>query len=790
MMRGRVGAVAVAFLLLAGMGAASHDSPHITIHSPKDTTYTQQDLVKIDIAAHNGYELVSYESPSAEKTQDLSGDNYTDGEIFPQGHHSLIVTAEKENDTATEHVNFTVDTEGPEVTATYPDETVFERYPELDIRYDDAVSAVDPSSVTVWLDDEEIAGNVTESSFTRKLQNISEGDHTVAIRLKDTHGTPARDGPTPIQWSFTIPEKPVTTDAAPKGLLAGTEASVELTAKDPAGINRNASRFKLVRNENGKVINKVAWNNAESVSSIADGVTVSQTFSDLDEGTYTVEAEVTDNEGNEATTSWTFTVDTTPPSLSMLSHGDGDVVTGEQTFTAEATDALSAVDRVIMTLGGEQERVYTAVNDKFHADIDTDNVADGEQTLTIGAKDKAQNTVETAVDLLVDNTAPDVKDVSVYPETVPAAAQVTATVTDTATGIDHVSYRVVGTNVTGTLVPEDGALDSDTEAVQGRLDVTSLDDGIHEITLVAKDGAGHRTTRSTIFTVNASRQASLTMKRSDAVFVDAGSSKTVTVRVANTGDADDLVALSSSTDVVNDILPAEKRIRAGETKGFDVTVSPSANAAPGPRTVPVTIQGLGQEAHAELQVRVQPRPAVQQDIEQRLQTLQDRFSDMTASKDEYDDSVDAGETEETFSETRATLNEIESLIEDGKYYRASERLDDAESQLDEADTALTGMISSYKRKQMISTGLKILGLLIVIGIAFGVYRLRPEEEGFDTEDGFIMHEDDRHPLEQVWDNARQAVQERIAAMQEAEEQQEASTAERQPDGWNGFDARN
>lgn len=790
-----IGATALLFILFAGLGAAQ-----VTIHSPADgSNYTNPSQPQVDISTTLDH-LVNYSVPTAGIYEDLSdeqNDSYTTFISVNDGNHRVVAFATDGSNVEKEENEFTVDTTGPAVTLDSPATgTIFTRHPMLKVSYNDAVSSVDADSVVVALDGTDITenGTVEDNTFNLSLDSIAEGNHTVSTQVADEHGNENQE-----TWWFHLPEKPVVSNNGPTGLVDGDDVTVKLSMRDPAGVDMSGSDID-VRDDEGDRVKRIDFDDDDDVSNIADKqeqsedgktITVSHDLNNLEDGEYTATATVMDNEENTRTFEWTFTVDTTAPDVEIVSHVEDDVVTETQTFSVEATDDLSDVEEVEVSLGGETESTSTEDDDVFHVVLDTTEVGDGSNNLEVTATDAADNDRSKSIDLMVDNTAPTVDDVEVYPETVAAQAKITATVQDAATGVESVSYRVEDSELTGTLVPSDGAMDESTEAVYGTLDVAELDDGTHTMLLIVKDGAGHSTIGEAAFDVDKSLSSELALETTNTLLVNAGSSKTFTVRVSNDGDADDLVRLSSSMGIITNVQPDEKRILTGETKGFDVTIETSEDADLGPRDVPVTIHSLGEAAHGALSVSVQPTPARQQDIEQELKELQETYSELSSSKDDYEDDVTAEETEETFNTTEDLLSEIETLIENGKYYTASQKLDDAEERVSEAETALTGMVSRYQRQQLISAVLKGLVVLLFIGIAVGVYRLTPDEEGFDTGEGFIFHEDDRHPVQRKFDEVRQTVREQLAALGDATaadgERAEKEQKDTRPSGWSGFD---
>lgn len=799
-MKGRVGALLAIVFLLAGVTAAAPTSA-INIKSPTETVYDDDSpgydqgyyYVSLDLETDSNHQLLNYSIPTEEVSKSISGSTFNGSEKVHDGDHIFKASAENTNtgEVVTESVNFSVDTTAPRLSSKSPEKTIFERYPTLDIQYEDAVSTVSLSSITVWLDGAEASGNTTATRFMKELSNISEGTHNVTIELEDIYNNVLA----PVSWSFTIPKKPVLSNEGPTGTVEGNDAEITLSMRDPSGIDADKSYIEVLDSDGNRIkdIELEDLENMEEKAARSDEgeqITASSTLHNLSDGVYTVNAHIKDNEGPKAEKTWEFTVDTTEPNIDLQSHADGDIVTGEQTFKVKATDDLSEINRVGVSLNGETEEVSTGIDDIYRTEIDTNEVSDGTQGLTVYGVDEAGNKATTDIDLMVDNTAPRVQDAEVYPDTLASVAEVSATVEDHATKVEHVFYTVKNTNLSGTLSPTDGSFDEAVETVVGRLNVKDLENGMYTVQVHAEDGAGHTTTQNVDITVDQTVGANLSVTPPNEMLVTAGKSETFNVRVSNTGTTGDLVSLSTTTDLDAKVKAKEKRVHAGETKSFQITVSAPKSSALGPQPLTITANGLANEYVSPTEVRVQPKPSRQTQIEHRLDALRDKFSALRDSKADYEGSVDSAEADQTFSVTEETLNQIESFITSGRYYTAAQRLDEAEEKVSSAETAVTGMVSRYERQQLISTAVKVLVGLLLIGVVIGVYMMIPPEEGYHADSGFEMREDDRHPLqiqaEEVVNRVQEKLQEVTDSAGDSGTTQSRSAKAQRPDGWSGF----
>lgn len=800
-----IGGALVLTLFLTLFATAAAANP-IEIHDPvtSDIKVYTEVYVPVNLSIEDGsdFNLTKYtvkdESGDTIKSKDISEDHsrlFEEGPKIGDGHNTLVVFASNGTETVTKTRNFTVDTTGPNIVSKRPEGDTFDMEPVLDIQYEDTVTGVNPESIIVEHNGESIVeqGTTTESKFNATLENLSEGDHNISFEVADNVGNEIKTGSQVVTWQFTLPEEPVLAYGGSTGLLEGTDASIDLRARDPSGVALTDSYVEVERN--GNRVERVDFDEL-NVSDTTD-VTLTRELTDLGDGEYTVSVHVEDNSssGYVAAEEWAFTVDTTPPDVSVESHTDGEVVKGEHTFRVSASDGLSAVDRVRVQLGDEERTVDETVDGQYRADIDTADVGDGETTLTVTAYDAAGNGQDTAVDLVVDNSPPRIEDLSVYPETVAENGRVTAIVKDYATGTQQATYRIVDTNQSGSLVAQDGVFDDAVEEVYGTFSVTDLSAGRHELIVTAKDGAQHTSDEETAtITVDPDVSANLSVVTPDEPMLTAGNETTVDVDVTNMGTAGDVVSVNVVSDLAVTVGADEKRINPGETRTFPLTIS-AADVSPGPYTATVTVNGLNDAQTAVHDVLVQPRPAEQDRIKARFNRLQRTFNELQSSKEEYDDAVDDEKTAETFETTAAMISEIESLLDDGRYYAASERLDETEQRVDTAETALTGMVSAYKRQQLVSTVMQVLAVLLFIGVAVGVYRMMPGEEGYHAGDGFTYHgSDDTHPVrqqfEQRLDRLRSEFGRRLPDLSDVAEEGDAmedGDNTGQPTGWDGFD---
>lgn len=133
----------------------------------------------------------------------------------------------------------------------------------------------------------------------------------------------------------------------------------------------------------------------------------------LKDGSHTISVKASDNDGNAAAAKTaTFTVDTVPPTLQIMAPSNG-LITNKKTVTVSGkTDDVSSKP-VTVTVNGATVTVGT--DGTFTKDV---TLAEGANTITIVAKDKAGKTTTVTRKVTVDTSAPVIKSVTLTPNPV------------------------------------------------------------------------------------------------------------------------------------------------------------------------------------------------------------------------------------------------------------------------------------------------------------------------------------------------------------------------------------
>jgi NADPH-dependent 7-cyano-7-deazaguanine reductase QueF-like protein len=296
------------------------------------------------------------------------------------------------------------------------------------------------------------------------------------------------------------------------GLVGASKSAPNSTAAPTVAITAPA----VGATESGSVTVSAAVADGVSVTSVQfqlDGATVGSPLTASPykyvwdttksaNGTHTLRASATDANGNVGSSSSISvivqnSVDTTPPTVSITAPANGSTDSGTITVTANASDNVAVASVQFRVDGNNVGAPVTFA--PYTYSLNTTTLANGSHTLTAVAKDTSGNTATSAaVSITVNNPA----------DTTPPTVSITApangstdsgTITVTANASDNVAvasvqFRVDGNNVGAavTFAPYTYSLNT-----------TTLANGSHTLTAVAKDASGNTATSAAVaITVN------------------------------------------------------------------------------------------------------------------------------------------------------------------------------------------------------------------------------------------------------------------------------------------------
>lgn len=203
-------------------------------------------------------------------------------------------------------------------------------------------------------------------------------------------------------------------------------------------------KFTVVDESNGSGINlsslsvkidTVTYGNTDSgmtITTTTNGYTVEFVpKTALSDGSHTLTINVSDNDGNAATSATrTFTTDTIAPTLAVTNPSVNGTYTSESELnvTGTVSDSTSGVPTVTISLNGTDQGAVTVSSGAFSKSVTLTN---GSNTIVVTATDKAGKTTTITRTITLDTSAPVVASVSISPNPVNVGANYTITVTVT-----------------------------------------------------------------------------------------------------------------------------------------------------------------------------------------------------------------------------------------------------------------------------------------------------------------------------------------------------------------------
>ena len=333
------------------------------------------------------------------------------------GNHYVDVKAvDKATRTTTKRVNFTVDNVAPVLTISAPSAGAYLDSTSVAVTWSstDAVSGVSGYQYRIDSGEWSDKAMVLTNTFT----GLSDASHTVDIRAYDVANN-IRTASVTFVVDITDPAVSITSPA--DRALVGI-ATVDWTGNDAtSGIQGYQSRV-----DNG------SW------STVA--VTFTRTFVGLADGGHFVEVRAVDRSGNTYTVSVNFTLDMTPPAVTITSPAGG-YITNSTTVTVDwtATDSPAGINGYQYRIDAEGWNALSgAVTNDFSS------LSDGLHTVYVKAVDNAGNSATTSVTFRVDTTAPAVSISSPSAGYYSSSATVTVvwTATDGGSGVSGFQYRI------------------------------------------------------------------------------------------------------------------------------------------------------------------------------------------------------------------------------------------------------------------------------------------------------------------------------------------------------------
>lgn len=256
-------------------------------------------------------------------------------------------------------------------------------------KYEATVTA--PSKSSYNQTDHVLGGTVKATDQAGNVTTVDQTHSTLGASLK-----------------LRVKEKvaPVISITAPSegAYITNTTPTIEFSVTDAdSGVNSGTIAVTI----DGTAIRSV------TKTAITGGYKCTCTPAALKDGEHTISVTASDNDGNAASAKTSsFTVDTVPPTLSVTAPTDG-LITNKSTVTVTGKTDDATSKPVTVTVNGTAVTVGT--DGAFSKDV---SLANGSNTITIIAKDKAGKTTTVTRTVTLDTVAPVIKSISLTPNPV------------------------------------------------------------------------------------------------------------------------------------------------------------------------------------------------------------------------------------------------------------------------------------------------------------------------------------------------------------------------------------
>ncbi|MBS3816927.1 MAG: S8 family serine peptidase [Candidatus Thermoplasmatota archaeon] len=390
----------------------------------------------------------------------------------------VVATDRAGNNNLTE-ARFRVDPEHPQLDIIYPEEkNASDEYhiigkSDVEVVWSRMDQYSGLSHIDVKLDDQPWKEDIgVPSSYT--FTDLENGVHNVTVKVTDNARLTSWDN-----ISFMVDTSPPDLEiTGPEQNTNFVEDQVTVTwdgSDDFSGINYYEIR-----------INQGDW--------INNGVSTEYTFEGLEAQDHFVEVRAKNNAGYSVTKSVTFTVDTTMPTVNILSPEDGELFgTDEVTVKWEGRDNVSDIDYYEVRIDqGSWINVGSSPLYTFK------NLEDGERNVEIRAYDVAGNSETVETNFVVDTTAPELE--LILPEDDGIET------TDNIYSRSNLTVTWNSSDETSGITTYEVQLDYDewveVQDTEYTFNETELNDGQHILRLRATDEAGYTNMKEATFTVD------------------------------------------------------------------------------------------------------------------------------------------------------------------------------------------------------------------------------------------------------------------------------------------------
>ncbi len=382
------GKILLGLLLFGFLVGVSFSAPSVVFNYPSNNTYYNTDinLVNVTVTDANGVDTVIAEVNSSGTLTNytLSKDGTTDYYyndslgLTSEGNYTIRIYANNSNGdiNSSEFVVIGIDKTAPTFVSSDPANNSYikQTIPTLVIHATDSLSGI---KVCVF---HHGTSELNETSCTKQISwATSDGTYTIPVSIYDNAGN-HKD----VNITFTVDTTPPTLSiTSPANNSYTNQSSVTITWTGSDSLSGIA--YYNISRDGG------SWENLST--------TTSKTYT-LSDGSHTVTVIAVDNAGNTKVSSITFTVDTTPPTLSI---------------TSPANNSYTNQPHIGVTWTGSDENLdyYNFsidnggwINAGTNTTLSVDFVYDGHHSISVLAVDKAGNTRKETLYITLDTTPP------------------------------------------------------------------------------------------------------------------------------------------------------------------------------------------------------------------------------------------------------------------------------------------------------------------------------------------------------------------------------------------------
>ena len=331
------------------LGIVRDDMPRVSVAATDDESGIQNIQIRV---------LNSASEQIDGPTQFSGGTTavFTPNLALPNGTYTVGVTAvDKSGNQADTSWTFVIEADHtpPVINLTSPVGIIRDETPRVSVSATDDLSGIRNieievnNSALVRISGPTTFEGGTKAYFTPE-NDLGNDTYTVAVSVTDKSGNT-----TDADWAFTIEVDrvpPTIGDTGPHGIIRTGMPRVTVSATDDlSGIESIA--IQVVNAASARVPGATNFQEGGTFGSFVP-------TGNLDNGVYSVGVDVTDKNGNVASSGWSFTVevDTTPPTIAHTSPS-GSVRPDSPIISIAATDDLSGIASIVITLRDRDQNI-------------------------------------------------------------------------------------------------------------------------------------------------------------------------------------------------------------------------------------------------------------------------------------------------------------------------------------------------------------------------------------------------------------------------------------------------